>query len=171
MSPNPNTTVTRRIWPIVVSLALLSFGVILRDQLPTPEDLAYETFNYDESAPLLGEISNVRVTTGETLGGVSTYASWVVIDYHFIPDSLGSPDARLVTTDGTIYDELPVTACPSVYPGLKVECTLAFEMPLEKLPGAEVYFSPEDTSMAPRIVVPLQNPVATHDIVRERFEL
>lgn len=165
------TSFGRRVVSVVAALALLSVGVTLRGQLPKPDDLVYSQFDYTQSAPLLGEISNVRVTTGETLGGRRTHAAWVVVDYTFTPDAFGSLDAELISEDGTIYAKLPQGPCKLAYPGLTTECTLAFEMPLDQLPGAVVHLNPGSTSMAPRLVVPLENPVATRDIVRERFEL
>lgn len=165
------TSFSRRVVSVVAALALLSVGVTLRAQLPKPDDLVYGQFDYAQSAPLLGEVTDVRVTTGETLGGLRTHAAWVVVDYTFTPDAFGSLNAELISADGTIYAQLPKMPCKLAYPGLTTECTLAFEMPLDQLPGAELHFNPGNTSMAPRLVVPLENPVATRDIVRERFEL
>lgn len=169
MSRKPSFS--RRVVSVVTALALLSVGVTVRAQLSKPDDSVYRQFDYAQSAPLLGEITDVRVTTGEALDGLSTNAAWVVVDYLFTPDAFGSLEADLVSADGTIYAKLPNSPCKLAYPGLTTECTLAFEMPLDQLPGAELHFSPGNTSMAPRLVVPLENPVATLDIVRERFEL
>ncbi|WP_301925747.1 hypothetical protein [Corynebacterium glaucum] len=161
---------SRRVAAVAVSLALLILGVVLRDQLPKPEDLVYQTYDHDRSAPPLGEVEDIRVTTGETLGGVRTNAAWVVVDYAFTPETLGYPSAQIITENGTLYDPLPELPCTKTYPGLRTECTSVFEMPLDSLAGAQLRLDPGSTPMAPRLVVPLENPVATREIVREGFE-
>lgn len=45
---------------------------------------------------------------------------------------------RIQAEDGTLFDSVDpgLRACEMIYPGVRTECTMVFEMPLDKLPGA-----------------------------------
>lgn len=164
----------RRVWAVAASLALLSLGVMVRDQLPKAFDLAYAPFVYDESAPRLGTVDDVRVTIAETVNGVSSNAGWVVVDFGFTPDVEEDLFTGAIhAADGTIFGSVSsmLRSCGVTYPGLRTTCSLVFEMAPDKLDGAAFHLGVPGGQMSPEVVVPLGEPARTGDVEKEEIDL
>lgn len=167
-------SIDRRVWAVAASLALLSLGVLVRDQLPQAFDRAYAPFVYDETAPKLGTVEDVRTTVADSLNGASSNADWVVVDFGFTPDA----DKELLEgevhgEDGTIFASVNsmLRACGVTYPELRTTCSLVFEMPAEKVSGATLHLGVPGGQMSPEVVVPLGEPERTGDVVKEEIDL
>lgn len=164
----------RKVWAVAASLALLSLGVFVRDQLPQAFDLAYAPFEYGESAPKLGTVEDVRTAVAASLNGVSSNAGWVVVDFGFTPDAEKDLlEGEIHAADGTIFASVSsmLRSCGVTYPGLRTTCSLVFEMPTDKLPGATLHLGVPGGQMSPEAVVPLGEPARTGDVVKEEIDL
>ena len=161
--------IDRRMAAVAASLALLSLGVFVRDQLPKANDLVFAPFSYDGEAPKIGKIGDVRATVAETVNGIPTHAAWLVVEFAYQPDELISLQGEVEAADGTLYgsSNQMLMACGPRYPGLETQCTLVFEMPADKLAGATLLIRPPSTQMAPEAAVPLPDAAQAGDVVLE----
>lgn len=164
---------TRRVAAVAASLALISLGVFIRGQLPKAEDLVYAPHEYGSTAPKLGTFDSARVTVSEKLNGVPSHAGWVQVNFGFTPEATTVLRGRIQAEDGTLFDSVGpgLRACEVIYPGVRTECTMVFEMPLDKLPGATLLLDPMTTQMAPRASLLLDDPSVTGEITVEGIDL
>ena len=158
----------RRVWTTAAALALLVLGMQPRDVLPNAADRAAESFDYNNSAPVIGDVEDVRATVAQTFNGAASNAKWVVVDYQFTQDQEVLIGAEIEAAGGNLYapENSPSNACELTYPGLRSPCTLVFEMPEEEIAGATLYFY-VGNRMGPRVVVQLPDAQQERDVARE----
>ncbi|WP_311390494.1 hypothetical protein [Corynebacterium haemomassiliense] len=158
----------RRVWTTAAALALLVLGMQLRDVLPNAADRAAESFDYDSSAPVIGDVDDVQVTVAETFNGTASNAAWVVVDYQFTQDQEVLLGAEIEAAGGNLYapENTPGNACELTYPGLRSPCTLVFEMPEDEVEAATLYFY-VGNRMGPRVVVQLPETQRQSRVTRE----
>lgn len=162
----------QRVWTVAASLALLILGVFLRGELPRADSVAYKPFEYTLEAPYLGKVDDVRVTTSSVLNGVPSNAQWVVVDYWYTPETdLTVVFSEVMATDGSTHYKVDGPSCGPAYPGLRTECVIAFEMPEDKIAGAVMHLYTGIETMAPRLLVPFENPASAAEITREELQL
>lgn len=158
----------RRVAVVAASLSLLSLGVFLRGQLPNPGGVLYSTYDYAYSAPQLGEVSDVTVTTTKRLNGYVSHAEWVVIDFAYMPKSdLTIMFGEVNAADGTNFLPEEQLKCDLKYPNLRTDCVIAFEMPQDKIAGSTLRLTTGIETMGAVIEVPLENPIAAEEITIE----
>ena len=158
----------RRVWTTAAALALLVLGMQIRDVLPNAADRAAESFDYDNSAPVIGAVDDVQATVAETFNGAASNAKWVVVDYQFTQDQEMLIGAEIEAAGGNLYapENSASSACELTYPGLHSPCTLVFELPEEEIAGATLYFYVANR-MGPRVVVQLPEAQQERDVARE----
>jgi len=158
----------RRVWTTAAALALLVLGMQLRDVLPNAADHAAASFDYDGSAPVIGDVDDVQVTVAETFNGTASNAAWVVVDYQFTQDQEVLLGAEIEAAGGNLYapENTPGNACELTYPGLRSPCTLVFEMPEDEVEAATLYFY-VGNRMGPRVVVQLPETQRQSRVTRE----
>lgn len=158
----------RRVWTTAAALALLVLGMQLRDVLPNAADHAAASFDYDSSAPVIGDVDDVQVTVAETFNGTASNAAWVVVDYQFTQDQEVLLGAEIEAAGGNLYapENTPGNACELTYPGLRSPCTLVFEMPEDEVEAATLYFY-VGNRMGPRVVVQLPETQRQSRVTRE----
>lgn len=150
----------RRVATVVASLALISLGVMIRGEMPKAEDRVFDIFEHTSSpVPMLGDVSNVRLTVTDSVNNYATNGVWAVVDFDYTQDmelGLSNYSAKIEATDGTTYDSVGTTSseCGMMYPGLRTHCTLVFEMPREKTAGATLHFGLVNP-MGLEVVLPL----------------
>lgn len=160
----------RRVWTVAVVLALLTLGVFIRGQLPNPLDRVFARFDYTSSAPEVGTVEDTRAYVTPVFNGMSTNASWMVVDFRVTPEaSIGFVRGSITTADGTEFTQSNSwsNSCPVLYPGRTVDCTFVFEMPENKIDDATLKVLASWDHMAPRVVVKLEKPLVEGEIVRE----
>lgn len=159
----------RKIWAVAASLAVLSLGVFLREQLPSANDRIFAAFEYGDQAPQIGKIENVNTRIAETVNGMSSLAGWVIVDFSYTPDELGQLTGEIQAEDGTLFASTNSMAfsCGTRYTGLRTECTLVFEMPPEKLEAAKLLVYRGTTQMAPQMTIDLGEPTRVPDAAVE----
>lgn len=158
----------RRVWTTAAALALLVLGMQLRDVLPNAADRAAASFDYANSAPIIGDVEDVQVTVAETFNGTASNARWVVVDYQFTQDQEVLLGAEIEAAGGNLYapENTPGNACELTYPGLRSPCTLVFEMPEDEVEAATLYFY-VGNRMGPRVVVQLPEARRQPEVTRE----
>ena len=158
----------RRVWTTAAALALLVLGMQLRDVLPNAADRAAESFDYANSAPIIGDVEDAQVTVAESFNGAVSNARWVVVDYQFTQDQEALLGAEIEAAGGNLYapENTPGNACELTYPGLRSPCTLVFEMPEDEVAGATLYFY-VGNRMGPRVVVQLPEAQRQSAVTRE----
>lgn len=155
----------RRVAVTAASISLLCLGVFLRGQLPNPGNVLYSTFDYAYSAPQLGDVSEVTVTTTKRFNGLPTHATWVIIDFAYEPKSdLPIMFGEVNAADGTEFLPERQLKCDLKYPNLRTDCMIAFEMPEDKIAGSTLRLTTGIETMAAVIEVPLENPVAVDEV-------
>lgn len=163
-----------RVWVVAASLALLSLGGLVREQMPAAKDLMFAPFEYGAEAPTLGTAENLSVTVADTLNGKPSQAGWVLVDLDYTPaESARFLAGQIEAADGKLYGPANATAfaCELLYPGHRTPCTFVFEMPAEQLGGATLRLGPTSEAMAPRIVLPLEEAKHERQIQREEVRL
>ena len=158
----------RRVWTTAAALALLVLGMQLRDVLPNAADRAAESFDYANSAPIIGDVEDAQVTVAESFNGAASNARWVVVDYQFTQDQEALLGAEIEAAGGNLYapENTPGNACELTYPGLRSPCTLVFEMPEDEVEAATLYFY-VGNRMGPRVVVQLPETQRQSRVTRE----
>lgn len=158
----------RRVAVVAASLSLLSLGVFLRGQLPNPGGVLYSSFDYAYSAPRLGDVSEVRVSTTKRFNGDQSHAEWVVIDFAYVPRSdLSIMFGEVNAADGTNFLPEEQLKCDLKYPNLRTDCVIVFEMPQDKIAGSTLRLTTGIETMGAVIEVPLENPIAAEEITIE----
>lgn len=144
----------RRTVVAIACLALLAVAGFIRDQMPSARDAMAAPFDYSDSAPGFGTMGAVTLESATTLDETPTQGLWLVVSFPFAPDTLDPIlHGELVARDGRVY----VAAnnwrrpCGLLYNQLETTCTLAFEVPHDALPGAQLRLGPNSTTMAPQL--------------------
>lgn len=161
----------------VATLLLLVVGMLIEESLPYRDDLVFSTFDYGTEAPMIGEVTDVRATLTNQVNGALTNGRWLVIDFARTPEESMSLIATIDIADGRSFS--PVNSlsatCGHGYPGLKEECPLVFEMPVdfkvEDLSDAHLVLLRANTRMSPQSKVPIASVSEEKEVVREGISL
>ncbi|MCG7235796.1 hypothetical protein [Corynebacterium sp. ACRQP] len=157
----------------IASLFILFIGIEVQKQIPNRVDLVYSTFDFESSAPLIGEIGEIRTVLATQVNGSSTEGRWVVIDFSRKADEPFGLRGVIEDSDGTQYlSTFPMSyGCGFGYPGLARHCVLAFEVPsaftADDVSSSNLLIYGANSKMSPRIVIPIGQVSEEDEIVRE----
>lgn len=163
----------RRVWVTAAALVLLVLGMQIRDLLPSAGSLAQAHFDYHGGhAPVIGDVGEVRATVTQTLNGKYTNANWVLLEYEYTENTNVLFHTSIAAPDGTTYysSNSMLRGCGVKYPGLTSHCSIVFEMPKEKLEGAEVRLA-QPSRMGARFVLPIEVVAEVPELHREDVEV
>ena len=157
----------------LASLFILFCGVAVQEHIPNRTDLVYSTFDFESSAPLIGEVGEIRTVMATQVNGSSTEGRWVVIDFSRKADEPFGLRGVIEDADGTQFlSTFPMSYdCGFGYPSLARDCVLAFEVPgnftADDVSASKLLIYGANSQMSPRIVIPIGQVSEEDESVRE----